>query len=41
MNLHIEYQPTDIVQCNVDIYNRQCSGVKLVTDSYVTNNQVT
>lgn len=37
LNLHVEFEPSDISQCIVDIYNRQCNGVKMVTDSYSTN----
>ena len=40
MDLHAEFIPTESVKCTVDTSQRQCSGVVLTSDSYMTNGLV-
>ena len=41
LDLHVEFQPQDDVLCTVDHATRQCNGVKLTTDSELTNGKFT
>ena len=41
LDLHVEFQPSDTVLCNVDFTMRSCNGVTLTTDSLSTNGKIT
>jgi hypothetical protein len=40
LDLHVEYQASDTVMCTVDYSNRQCNGVKMTADSFITDNRM-
>ena len=40
LDLHVEFQPTDSVLCDVDSYSRQCNGVQLTADSLWFDNDI-
>jgi len=41
LDLHVEFQPTDSILCNVDFTMRSCNGVTLTTDKLSTNGKIT
>jgi len=41
LDLHIEFEASETIMCNVDFTMRQCNGVKLTTDSLITENKIT
>ena len=41
LDLHIEFQTSSSVLCQIDFAQRQCSGVKLTTDSAITDGKIT
>lgn len=40
LDLHVEFQPSETVKCQVDLTMRQCNGVKLVTDRHSSQDAV-
>ena len=40
LDLHVEYKVSDTVICNVDYTERQCNGVKMSSDSFLTDNKM-
>lgn len=40
LNLHVEFQPSETIMCNVDTLLRQCNGVKLTTDKYSSGDTI-
>lgn len=41
LDLHVEFQTSSSVLCQVDFTQRQCSGVRLSTDSTITDGKIT
>jgi hypothetical protein len=40
LDLHVEFKVSDTVICNVDYTERQCNGVKMTADSFITDNKM-
>jgi hypothetical protein len=40
LDLHVEDWASDTVMCTVDYSNRQCNGVKMTADSFITDNRM-
>jgi hypothetical protein len=40
LDLHVEFKASDTVLCTVDYTNRQCNGVKMTADSFITDNKL-
>ena len=40
LDLHVEYQASETVMCTIDFTNRQCNGVKMTADSFITDNRM-
>ena len=40
LDLHVEFKASDTVMCNVDYTQRQCNGVKMTADSFITDNKM-
>ena len=41
LDLHVEFEASDTVKCNVDYTMRQCNGVKMTADNFITDNKLT